>query len=50
MERASWMMKDLGVTAWRSPTLTTRYTSLESKTGFLAREIYAVTAYIIGGI
>lgn len=50
MERAAWMMQDLGVTAWRSPTLTTRYTSFESKTGFLAREIYAVTAYIIGGI
>jgi len=50
MERAAWMMQDLGVTAWRSPTQTTRYTSLESKAGFLAREIYAVTAYIVGGI
>jgi uncharacterized SAM-binding protein YcdF (DUF218 family) len=50
MERAAWMMQDLGVTAWRSPTLTTRYTSLESRAGFLAREIYAVTAYVVGGI
>ncbi|HEX2749829.1 MAG TPA: YdcF family protein [Verrucomicrobiales bacterium] len=50
MERAAWMMQDLGITAWRSPTLTTRYTSFESRAGFLAREIYAVTAYIVGGI
>jgi len=50
MERAAWMMQDLGMKAWRSPTLTTRYTSMESKAGFLAKEIFAVTAYIIGGI
>lgn len=50
MERASWMMRDLGVEAWRSPTPTSRYTSLEARAGFLIREIYAVTAYLIGGI
>jgi uncharacterized SAM-binding protein YcdF (DUF218 family) len=50
MERATWMMQDLGITAWRSPTLTTRYTSFESKAGFLAREIYSVTLYIVAGI
>lgn len=50
MERACWMMHDLGVTAWRSPTPTTRYTSTEAKAGFLVREIYAVTAYLIGGV
>ena len=50
MERAAWMMHDLGVTAWRSPTPTTLYTSPSSKAGFLCREIYAITAYLIGGI
>jgi uncharacterized SAM-binding protein YcdF (DUF218 family) len=50
MERASWMMSDLGVTAWRSPTRTSRYTSFGSKAAFLARELYAITAYLVGGI
>jgi uncharacterized SAM-binding protein YcdF (DUF218 family) len=50
MERASWMMHDLGVTAWRSPTTTSRYTSTGARAGFLFREIYAVTAYLVGGV
>lgn len=50
MERASWMMRDLGITAWRSPTTTSRYTSMGAKAGFLVREIYAVTLYLVGGI
>jgi len=50
MERAARMMHDLGVTAHCSPTPTTLYTSTASKAGFLMREIYAITVYIIGGI
>ena len=50
MERAAMIMHDLGVPAWRSPTTTSRYLSLGAQAGFLAREIYAVTAYLIGGI
>ena len=50
MERARWMMHDLGLTAWRSPTPTTLYTSAGAKAGFLFREIYAITAYLIAGI
>lgn len=50
MERARWMMHDLGVTAWRSPTPTTLYTSTGAKAGFLLREIYAITAYLVAGI
>ena len=50
MERARWMMHDLGVTAWRSPTPTTLYTSMGAKAGFLLREVYAITAYLIAGI
>jgi len=49
MERARWMMRDLGVTAWRSPTPTTLYTSMSAKAGFLFREIYAITAYLVAG-
>ncbi len=50
MERARWMMHDLGVTAWRSPTPTTLYTSMGAKAGFLLREIYAISAYLVAGI
>ena len=50
MERARWMMHDLGVTAWRSPTPTTLYTSMGARAGFLIREIYAITAYLIAGV
>ncbi len=50
MERVRWMMHDLGITAWRSPTPTTLYTSMSAKAGFLIREIYAITAYLIAGV
>jgi uncharacterized SAM-binding protein YcdF (DUF218 family) len=50
MERAACMMKDLGVSAWRSPTRTSRYTSVAAKSGFLLREIYGLTLYIVCGI
>lgn len=50
MERVAIMMQDLGVPAWRSPTTTSKYVSFGVQAGFLAREIYAVTAYWIGGI
>ncbi len=50
MERSVRMMKDLGIAAWRSPTPTTRYVSLESRAGFLIREVYAMTVYLVGGI
>ena len=50
MERAAMVMHDLGVTAYRSPTTTSRYLSIGAQAGFLAREIYAITAYLIGGI
>lgn len=50
MERSARMMHDLKVTAWCSPTPTTRYTSAVSRAGFLFREIYAITAYLIAGV
>ncbi len=50
MERAARMMHDLGVTAHCSPTPTTLYTSTASKAGFLIREVYAITVYLIAGI
>jgi uncharacterized SAM-binding protein YcdF (DUF218 family) len=50
MERAAWIATDLKMEAGRSPTPTTRYQSAESRTGFLVREIYALTAYLVGGI
>jgi len=50
MERAARMMRDLGVTAWCSPTPTSRYESAPAKAGFLFREIYALTAYLIAGV
>jgi uncharacterized SAM-binding protein YcdF (DUF218 family) len=50
MERAARMMHDLGVTAHCSPTPTTLYTSAASRAGFLIREIYAITAYLIAGV
>ena len=50
MERSARMMHDLGVTAFCSPTPTTRYESAMAKAGFLVREIYAITAYLIAGV
>jgi uncharacterized SAM-binding protein YcdF (DUF218 family) len=50
MERAARMMHDLGVKAYCSPTPTSRYESALAKAGFLFREIYAITAYLIAGV
>lgn len=50
MERIAIMTQDLGIPAGRSPTTTSKYVSFGVQAGFLAREIYAVTAYWIGGI
>lgn len=50
MERVAIMTQDLGIPAGRSPTTTSKYVSFGVQAGFLAREIYAVTAYWIGGI
>jgi uncharacterized SAM-binding protein YcdF (DUF218 family) len=50
MERTARMMHDLGVKAWCSPTPTSKYESGIAKAGFLFREIYAITAYLIAGV
>jgi uncharacterized SAM-binding protein YcdF (DUF218 family) len=50
MERVARMMHDLKVTAWCSPTPTSKYESAWAKAGFLFREIYAITAYLIAGV
>ena len=50
MERAAWIAGDLKMDARRSPTPTSRYQSAESRSAFLLREIYALTAYLVGGI
>ena len=50
MERAARMAADLKLKAWRSPTPTSLYRSKESRTGFLLKEIGALTAYLAGGI
>lgn len=50
MERSARMMRNLGVAAWCSPTSTSKYESAPAKAGFLLREIYALTAYLIAGV
>jgi uncharacterized SAM-binding protein YcdF (DUF218 family) len=49
MKRAMMMAEDLGIEAASSPTPTTRYRSLQTKLGFLIREIYFFHHYIITG-
>ncbi len=49
MERAARIMHDLKVTAYCSPTPTSKYEGAAAKAGFLFREIYAITAYLIAG-
>jgi uncharacterized SAM-binding protein YcdF (DUF218 family) len=50
MERAAWMARHLEIDARRSPTPTSKYKSPESRSGFLLREIYALTAWFVGGV
>ncbi|MGE5396754.1 MAG: YdcF family protein [Chitinophagales bacterium] len=45
MKRAMLMAKDYGLTAYSSPTPTTRYKKLVSKTLFLSREIFFYIGY-----
>ncbi len=47
MKRAMRMAKDIGITAYSSPTPTTRYTGMKSKILFLGREVFFYTGYKI---
>lgn len=49
MKRAMMMADGLGIDAVSSPTPTTRYRSLQTKFGFLVRELYFFHHYIITG-
>jgi uncharacterized SAM-binding protein YcdF (DUF218 family) len=45
MKRAMLMAKDYGLQAYSSPTPTTRYKTMKSKTEFLAREVFYYIGY-----
>ena len=45
MKRAMRMAADYGITAYSSPTPTTRFVSLRSKLPFLAREVFFYIGY-----
>jgi uncharacterized SAM-binding protein YcdF (DUF218 family) len=47
MRRAMTMARDLGLDAHPAPTPTTRYRSWRSKAGFLAREVFFYSQYLI---
>jgi uncharacterized SAM-binding protein YcdF (DUF218 family) len=47
MKRAMLIARDMGMDAYASPTPTTRYQSLSSKLGFLARETYFYFVYLL---
>lgn len=47
MRRAMLMAKDYKLTAYSSPTPTSRYKSLGSKAGFLAREVFFYIGYLV---
>lgn len=49
MKRALMMAEGLEIDAVSSPTPTTRYRSLQSKLGFLFRELYFFHHYLITG-
>lgn len=49
MKRAMKMAKDYGLTAYSSPTPTSKYKTLKTKLPFLIREIYFYIGYIIAG-
>lgn len=45
MKRAMLMAKDCGLEAYSSPTQTTKYTTIKSKSLFLAREVFYYIGY-----
>ncbi len=45
MKRAMMLAEDAGITAYSSPTPTTRYVSLRTKIPFLARETFYYIGY-----
>ncbi|HEX8649898.1 MAG TPA: YdcF family protein [Pyrinomonadaceae bacterium] len=47
MKRAVVMARDMGMEAYPSPTLTTRYQSVKSQVGLLAHETYYYTGYLL---
>ena len=49
MKRAMMMADGLGINAVSSPTPTTRYRTLQTKLGFLFRELYFFHHYVITG-
>jgi uncharacterized SAM-binding protein YcdF (DUF218 family) len=49
MKRAMMMADGLGIDAVSSPTPTSRYRSLQTKLGFLVREIYFFHHYLVTG-
>ena len=49
MKRAMWMAHELGVEASSSPTPNSRYRSMSTRAGFLARELYFFHHYLFTG-
>jgi uncharacterized SAM-binding protein YcdF (DUF218 family) len=47
MKRAVTIARDLGIDAYPSPTPTSRYITWKSKSGFLARETFFYTTYLL---
>ena len=47
MRRSLWLAERLGIKALSSPTPTSRYQSFDRKAGFLVREIYSYTTYLL---
>jgi uncharacterized SAM-binding protein YcdF (DUF218 family) len=49
MRRAITLARDLGIDAHPSPTPTTRYVGLQSRSRFLSREVYFYARYLLLG-
>ena len=47
MKRAMVMARDMGMEAYASPTPTSRYQSVQSRVGLLARETYYYFGYLL---
>lgn len=47
MKRIMLIARDEGLEAWSSPTLTSRYRSFSAQTGFLLRETFWYTVYLV---
>ena len=45
MKRAMLLAKDIGITAYSSPTPTSKYVSLKTQLPFLAREVFFYISY-----